>query len=48
MELHPLAITGLTSGLSVETDEHAIGGAGDDALVGGRVDYDANGLIDKN
>lgn len=29
MELHPLAITGLTSGLSVETDEHAIGGAGE-------------------
>jgi len=29
IELHPLTITGLTSGLTVETDEHAIGGAGE-------------------
>jgi len=29
IELHPLAITGLTSGLTVEVDEHAIGGAGE-------------------
>lgn len=29
IELHPLAIDGLTSGLTVEFDEHAIGGAGE-------------------
>lgn len=29
IELHPLAITGLTSGLTVETDEHNVGGAGE-------------------
>ena len=28
-ELHPLTITGLSSGLTVETDEHAVGGAGE-------------------
>lgn len=29
IELHPLSIDGLTSGLSVEFDEHAVGGAGE-------------------
>lgn len=29
IELHPLTITGLTSGLTVTTDEHAIGGGGE-------------------
>jgi len=29
IELHPLTIDGLSSGLTVETDEHAIGGAGE-------------------
>ena len=29
IELHPLAITGLQSGLTVEVDEHNIGGAGE-------------------
>ena len=30
MELHPLTITGLTSGLTVDVDTHAIGGAGEE------------------
>lgn len=29
IELHPMSITGLTSGLTVSVDEHAIGGAGE-------------------
>ena len=29
IELHPLTIEGLTSGLTVETDEHAVGGSGE-------------------
>jgi hypothetical protein len=29
IELHPSAITGLTSGLTVDTDEHAVGGGGE-------------------
>jgi hypothetical protein len=29
LELHPLSITGLQAGLTVETEEHAIGGAGE-------------------
>lgn len=29
VEIHPLTIDGLTSGLTVETDEHPIGGAGE-------------------
>jgi len=29
IELHPLTIEGLTSGLTVETDEHAMGGSGE-------------------
>lgn len=29
IELHPLSIEGLTSGLTVEVDEHAVGGAGE-------------------
>jgi len=30
MELHPLTITGLTSGLTVDVDTHAVGGAGEE------------------